>query len=76
MQIGLSGKDYGIIASACLIMFFVSFMQERSGSVREKLWQKPVALRWAVFFGIFLIILLMGSYGFGYDASSFIYNRF
>ena len=76
MQIGLTGKDYGIIAVACLLMFGVSLSQERSGSVRERLWLKPAVLRWAAFFGIFLIILLMGSYGFGYDANSFVYNRF
>jgi hypothetical protein len=57
-------------------MFWVSLCQEKGGSVREKLWQKPAALRWALFFGLFVVIVLMGSYGFGYDASSFIYNRF
>ena len=76
LQLGLTVKDYAIIGIACIVMFCVSLSQEKGGSVREKLWQKPAALRWALFFGLFVVILLMGSYGFGYDASSFIYNRF
>ena len=26
--------------------------------------------------GMFLVVILMGSYGIGYDASNFIYNQF
>lgn len=76
LRLGLTVTDYAIIGIACAVMFWVSLCQEKGGSVREKLWQKPAALRWALFFGLFVVILLMGSYGFGYDASSFIYNRF
>ena len=76
MNLGLSGLDYIILAAAVAMMFCVSVSEEKNGSVREQLWQKPAMLRWTVFFGLFLIIVLMGSYGIGYDASNFIYNQF
>ena len=56
-------------------MLLVSLSQ-RSGSVREKIAQRPYAVRFAVWYGLFLIVLLMGIYGVGYDASQFIYNQF
>ena len=55
-------------------MFAVSSLgKERS--VRERLYDKP-ALTWCVFGAIFVLILLFGAYGIGYDASQFIYNQF
>ena len=36
---------------------------------------KPVVLRWAVFMLLLLAVLLLGRYGLGYDAGSFIYAR-
>ena len=76
MNLGLSGLDYIILGLSVLAMFLVSLSQEKKGSVREQLWQKPAAVRHVLFFGLFVIIVLMGSYGIGYDASNFIYNQF
>jgi len=33
-------------------------------------------VRVAVWYGLFLLVLLFGAYGVGYDASQFIYNQF
>ncbi len=75
MELGLSGLDYGIVAAGSLLMLFVSLWQ-RSGSVRGKVAAQAYPVRAAVWFGLFLLVLLMGSYGIGYDASQFIYNQF
>ena len=58
-----------------VLMFCVSLFQERKGSIREALWNKPV-LRYILVFVLLVIVLLMGSYGIGYNASDFIYNQF
>jgi D-alanyl-lipoteichoic acid acyltransferase DltB (MBOAT superfamily) len=76
MNLGLSGLDYAIIGGGILIMFTVSLIQEKNGSIRELLAQKPVFLRYSLIFALFLTVLLMGSYGIGYNASNFIYNQF
>ena len=76
MNLGLSCLDYVILGLSVVAMFLVSLSQEKKGSVREQLWQKPAAVRYVLFFGLFVVIVLMGSYGIGYDASNFIYNQF
>lgn len=75
MKLGLTGLDYGIILGGIVLMFCVSLFQEKKGSVREALWDKPV-LRYILVFLLLVTVLLMGSYGIGYHASDFIYNQF
>ncbi len=75
LELGLTGLDYGIAGVACIIMLAVSLVQRR-GSVRDKIYAKPYPVRFVLWYGLFLIVLLMGAYGIGYDASQFIYNRF
>ena len=75
LALGLSALDYGILACGTALMLLVSLSQ-RGGSVREKIARRPYAVRFAVWYGLFLIVLLMGIYGVGYDASQFIYNQF
>jgi D-alanyl-lipoteichoic acid acyltransferase DltB (MBOAT superfamily) len=75
LAIGLSGLDYGILLFGVLVMFGVSMIQ-RKGSVRAQIAQKPYPVRFVIWYGLFLLVLLLGAYGIGYDASQFIYNRF
>ena len=75
MNLGLTALDYGILLFGIVLMFSISLFQEKKGSVRESLWDKPV-LRYILVFVLFVIVLLMGSYGIGYNASNFIYNQF
>ena len=76
MKLGLTGLDYAIIGGSILILFTVSLIQEKKGSVRQLLAEKPAIVRYALIFALFLIVLLMGSYGIGYNAGNFIYNQF
>lgn len=75
LNLGLTMLDYGILVMGVLVMTGVSLLQ-RKGKVRDKIAAKPYAARFAIWFGLFLMVLLMGAYGVGYDSSQFIYNRF
>ena len=75
LDLGLTGQDYGILSCGVVLMLTVSLVQERFGSVRELLWERT-GLRYALTIGLFLVVLLMGNYGIGYDAGNFIYNQF
>ncbi len=75
LSIGLSALDYGILAIGTAVMLGVSLVQ-RSGGVREKIAAKPYPVRFVLWYGLFLAVLLAGAYGVGYDASQFIYNQF
>ena len=75
MELGLTGLDYGILIFGILLMFLVSKIQEKKGSIRQFLWERT-GLRYVLTLGLFLTVLLMGRYGIGYDAGNFIYNQF
>ena len=73
LKLGLAGLDYGILTGGCFLMLGGSLIQ---GSVRERIGRRPYWVRFILWYGLFLAVLLMGAYGVGYDASQFIYNRF
>lgn len=75
LKLGMTALDYAIVGAGIVILFCVSLFQEKKGSVREHLWDKPV-LRYILVFVLLVIVLLMGSYGIGYNANNFIYNQF
>ena len=75
LKLGMTALDYAIVGAGIVIMFCVSLFQEKKGSVREHLWDKPI-LRYILVFVLLVIVLLMGSYGIGYNANNFIYNQF
>lgn len=76
MKLGLSGLEYGILAVGIILIFIVSVLEQRHGSVREILCKVSTPVRFIIFYGLFLAVLLMGTYGIGYNATNFIYNQF
>ncbi len=75
LKLGLTSLDYIILLGGVLLMLTVSLLQGK-GSVREQIFRLPYPARFMIYYGLFLIVLLMGAYGIGYDASQFIYNQF
>lgn len=74
-ELGLDTVDYAILAACTPLMLAVSILQEKAGSIRQLMWNHT-ALRYTLTFVLFLVTLLMGSYGIGYEAGNFIYNQF
>lgn len=75
MNIGLNAVDYVILVCGVVLLIVVSLIQ-RKGKVRDQVAGLAYPLRFVIWYGLFLTILLMGAYGVGYDASQFIYNQF
>lgn len=75
LQLGLTVTDYIILACGVALLTIVSLVQRR-GKVRDKIAAMAFLVRFVIWYGLFLVILLMGAYGVGYDASQFIYNQF
>lgn len=76
LTLGLTWKDYVILLLSLVLVFIVSLAQERGVSVRRAVAARALPVRVLVWYGLFLIVLLFGAYGIGYDASQFIYNQF
>lgn len=76
LNIGLTAADYIILALSLVLVFLVSYFQEKGVSVRRAIASRAVWVRILLWYGLFLIVILFGAYGIGYDASQFIYNQF
>lgn len=74
-QLGLSRHGFWMVVCGALLMLAVSLLH-RKIEIRKTIAQFPLPLRWAVYMGGLLIILLFGVYGLGYNAESFIYQTF
>ena len=75
LQLGLDMKDLIVIFGGLVLMVTVSLLQ-RKKSVREQIRAFAYPARFALWFGLFLVVLVLGAYGVGFDASQFIYNQF
>lgn len=75
LKLGLDGANFGAVVISLGILLIVSALQEK-GSVREMLAQQNLVFRWIILLGLIFGIILLGMYGPGYDAQSFIYERF
>lgn len=75
LTLGLTAADYGVLIVGVILMLTVSLIGRR-GSVREQLLLQPAVLRYSMVYGLFLMVLVFGAYGVGYDSSQFIYNQF
>lgn len=60
----------------CVLLFFVSFLEEKGYHVRELINEKPMPVRIIITSFGTMTILLFGAYGIGYVASSFIYSNY
>lgn len=75
LSLGLTATDYVIIILGVITLVVVSLLQ-RKKTVRERVATLPYPARAALWLTLFIVVILAGAYGQGYDASEFIYNRF
>lgn len=75
MGLGLTVADYGVLILGVVVLVSVSLIQ-RHGSVRGRIARLPYPVRAAVWFGLFVAVLLAGEYGTAYIQSQFIYGQY
>jgi D-alanyl-lipoteichoic acid acyltransferase DltB (MBOAT superfamily) len=75
MELGLKPSDYIILLIGLIICIAVS-LTRRSGSIRIKIAERPLVAGYLAYYALFILIIIFGAYGVGYDASQFIYNQF
>lgn len=74
--LGIDGQDIVVVIVALLIVLMTSILKERGVALRESLAKRPVAVRWAVMYGLILFIVIFGAYGLGYIPVDPIYANF
>lgn len=74
-RLGLSWKEWAILIGSVFILIKVSLMQE-SFCIRDRILAWPLPVRWVLYLGAITVIMVFGTYGWGYDANDFIYGGF
>lgn len=75
MKLGLSEKQIVVLCLSMGIMYVVSKLQQKI-CIRDFILKKNIIVRWSIYIGSILIIMVFGTYGFGFDAQAFIYGGF
>lgn len=75
MKLGLSTKQMVVFCISIGVMYLVSKMQQKI-CIRDYILKQNIVMRWSIYIGSVLIIMIMGTYGYGFDAQAFIYGGF
>lgn len=75
-ELGVSAKEWTVVIFSLCIVFIVSLIREKGYSFRNVLAQQNILFRWGIYIILFIMIVLFGTYGSGYDSSSFQYAQF
>ena len=82
---GLTLRDYIVIGTGILLVFIIECIEEHDAgnkpvaandAVLNRIHTLPYPVRVLIWLGLFIAVILLGAYGRGYNAASFIYNRF
>lgn len=79
MEIGYMGlaiKDILIVIIGLLIVFVMSLGKEKNIHIRERIAKMHIIPRWTFYLTAFMLVVIFGAYGRGYDIVSFIYAQF
>ena len=76
LDLGLGKADLAAVAGGCLVAAVVGHILERRPDAQERLAAAPTPLRWAVYYGLILSVVLFAAYGDGYQAVDMIYAGF
>ena len=75
-RLGLSQKEFEILAIAIAILVAVSWLQEKGIVIRDWFNRQNTIIRWCIYLGVICVIWVFGTYGYGFNAADFIYGGF
>lgn len=76
LDLGMSRADFAAIAAGCIAVAVIGSVKERNIEVRKSLAQKPVVIRWGIYYALILAVIVIAAYGDGYQAVDMIYAGF
>lgn len=75
-SLGLNQKEWDVLILSLVVLFLVSTLQEKGIGIREWFNCQHLIVRWVVYLCVICSIWVFGTYGYGFDASDFIYGGF
>ena len=76
LEFGLDWKESMILIFSVMTLIWVSVKQEAGFQLRDAVLRQPLFVRWAIYLTAIAVIIVFGSYGYGFDAADFIYGNF
>lgn len=73
---GLDEKNFRIIILAVFTLIVVSVLQERGVKIRDTIARQNLVFRWMFYLIAVFSVLILGVYGPGFDAASFVYMAY
>ncbi len=74
--LGLDRPNFNLLFISIVILAIVDIIQEKGVKIRETIARQNIIIRWVIYYAGIFSIIIFGMYGPGYDATSFIYQRF
>lgn len=75
-DLGLSQSECMVLMLSVALLFVVSLLQEKNYRIGEHVRRQNVVFRYVIYIVGILIVMIYGTYGFGFNASDFIYRGF
>lgn len=75
-NLGLSQSDWTVLILATLLLFLISYLQEKKIVIGDHIRKLHVVFKYGVYLTGILTVMIFGTYGFGFNASDFIYKGF
>lgn len=76
LNFGITYRDINIIIIGVLCVCVADCLREKYDYARNWIKEQSFLFRWGIWIFLFLMVLIYGMYGPGYDASTFIYQGF
>jgi D-alanyl-lipoteichoic acid acyltransferase DltB (MBOAT superfamily) len=76
LNLGVTWSDINIILIGLLCLLVADALREKHGYARAWIKEQSFGFRWMIWIFLFVMVLVYGMYGPGYDASTFIYQGF
>ncbi|MCQ2518980.1 MAG: hypothetical protein MJ107_00470 [Lachnospiraceae bacterium] len=76
LNTGVSYVDINILIFGVFALFVVGILREKYGYARNYIAKQGIVLRWIIWISLFILVLIKGKYGGGYNAADFIYQGF
>lgn len=76
LGLGLNWQECFVLTLFIILLIMVSIAQEKEISIRDAVLAQNIVIRWIVYTAAIITVMVFGTYGFGFDAQSFIYGGF
>ncbi|MDO4323912.1 MAG: MBOAT family O-acyltransferase [Lachnospiraceae bacterium] len=76
LNMGLTRRDWLVVLIMLIIMLIVGILQERGIRIRSSIAGMPLPMRWFIYIGAIVFVVLLGQYGPGFVSADFVYQQF